>query len=106
MRFLLDEHLSPAIAKGLVRRSIDVATLTTAGLLGEDDEQIPDFAIRENRIIVTQDDDFLVLARRASHGGMVYSSQQSHSIGEYVRFLHLMSECMTADEMLNRIEFF
>jgi predicted nuclease of predicted toxin-antitoxin system len=59
IRFHLDEHVNPAIADGLRRRGIDVATTADAGLLGADDLLHIAFAMPEGRVICTNDEDFL-----------------------------------------------
>lgn len=106
MRFHLDEHVADAIAKGLRQRGIDVTTTAEAGLLDAEDAQHVNFALAANRVIVTQDADFLRLhAEEISHPGIVYYSQGSRSIGEVVRFLALMHECLKDDEMRGRVEY-
>ena len=62
IRFHLDEHVHGAIASGLRRRGMDVTTTAEAGLLSADDIDHIHFAIREHRVIFTQDEDFLSLA--------------------------------------------
>jgi predicted nuclease of predicted toxin-antitoxin system len=57
VRFHLDEHVSPAGAEGLRRRGIDVTLTHEVGLSGADDPEHIEFALRENRVIVTHDRD-------------------------------------------------
>ena len=64
MRFHLDEHLPHAIAEGLRRRGIDVTTTVEAGLRGASDDVHLAYALEQQRVIVTNDLDFLVLANR------------------------------------------
>ena len=52
-RFLLDEHLSPDVARGCRRRGVDVISLAEANLLGADDLQVLRAAARAGRILVT-----------------------------------------------------
>lgn len=106
MRFHLDEHVAGVIAAALRRRGVDVTTTADAGLLDSPDADHLAFALRENRVIVTQDSDFLRLhAAGARHAGIVYAAQGSRSTGEVIRFLALMHDCFTADEMRGRIEY-
>lgn len=106
IRFHLDEHIHPAIATGVRVRGIDVTTAAEAGLLGANDEQHLAFATREQRVIVTHDSDFLVLhANGKPHAGIAFCHHEARSIGEIVAALVLMNECLTADEMQNRVEF-
>jgi predicted nuclease of predicted toxin-antitoxin system len=65
IRFHLDEHVDPAIAVGLGRRGIEATTTVAAGLRGASDEAHLAFALREARVIFSQDDDFV---RHAASG--------------------------------------
>jgi len=106
MRFHLDELADHAIARGLRLRGIDVTTTTDAGLLGASDEAQLAYALREGRIVFTVDDDFLQLhADGAKHAGIAYCAPESRSVGEIVRYLCLMHDCMAVEEMRGRVEF-
>ena len=61
VRFQLDEHVSPAIARALRRRGIDAITAREADLLGAPDAEPLAHAHAQGRVMVTQDDDFLSL---------------------------------------------
>lgn len=105
IRYFLDEHVSTAIAKGLQKRGIDVLTVMDASLLGREDKELLSFVREEQRVIVTQDRDFLRLAaQEASHPGVVYAPQD-RSIGEMVRMLDLLSQVSDAEEMEGRVEY-
>lgn len=106
IRFHLDEHVDPAIADGLRRRRIDVTTARDAGLLGASDEDHLSFANNEQRVIVTNDSDFLRLhAEGCPHPGIVYGHQQSRSMGDILHRLGLIWEILEPGEMRGRIEF-
>lgn len=103
--YFTDEHVATAIANGLRKRGIDVLTVSEAGLLGSDDEHLLDFVREEQRVIVTQDRDFLQLAsRETNHPGVVYAPQE-RSIGEMVRMLDLLFQISAAEEMEGRVEY-
>jgi hypothetical protein len=106
IRFHLDEHVDPAIAVGLRRRGIDVTTTADAELLSADDPQHVVFALRERRVIFTNDSDFLTLNDEGTeHAGIAYCARTARSIGEIIRHLCLMHDCMTDHEMVGRIEY-
>jgi|SRR5262245_36190109 len=106
IRFHLDEHVAHAVADGLRRLGIDVTTTTDAGLLGLDDAAHVSFAWAQQRIIFTEDDDFLVLASQGmTHAGLAYCRQNTRSIGHIVRALELVWEVYEPSEMVGRIEF-
>ena len=105
IRFYLDEHVHPAVAAGLRRRGVDVLTTQEAGMLSASDKEHLLLAVREGRILFTQDDDFLRLQTQgAKHAGIVYVRQRT-SVGYIVRGLMLIYEVLSAEEMKNRIEF-
>lgn len=105
IRYFTDEHVAMAIANGLRKRGVDVLTVSEAGLLGTDDEELLAFVREEERVIVTQDRDFLQLAaQEPRHPGVVYAPQE-RSIGEMVRMLDLLFQVSDAEEMEGRIEY-
>ena len=84
-------------------RNIDITTTPEIGLLGATDEK--QLASQE-RVIFTQDDDFLVLHQRGlDHCGIVYCHQNSRSIGKNVRGLILIWEALEPLDMQNHVEF-
>jgi predicted nuclease of predicted toxin-antitoxin system len=106
LRFHLDENVSSAIATALKRAEIDVSTTSTAGLIGQSDTEQLAFAQRENRVIVTHDDDFLRIASiRDDHPGIAYCRKDARSIGEIVEQLVLMYEVLLPEEMKGRVQF-
>ncbi|MCC5666102.1 DUF5615 family PIN-like protein [Nostoc sp. CHAB 5784] len=60
IRFYLDENVSNAIADGLRRRGIDVTTTSEKGLIAASDAEQVVFAMSQNQVIFTHDDDFLI----------------------------------------------
>jgi predicted nuclease of predicted toxin-antitoxin system len=106
LAFHLDEHVHPAIASGLQRRGIDVTTTVEVGLGGSEDEQHVAYALAQDRVIVTHDDDFLALhSRGVPHAGIAYCHQGERTIGDILRHLLLMNECLGPKDMFGRIEF-
>jgi predicted nuclease of predicted toxin-antitoxin system len=106
IQFHLDEHVDPVIADGLRRRGIDATTTVETGLLSATDEEHLTLALRQRRVIVTCDRDFLVLARRGhAHAGIAYLQQGRYSAGEIIRRLVRLWEQRTSEEMFNHIEF-
>jgi predicted nuclease of predicted toxin-antitoxin system len=102
----MDEQVDRAIAEALRRRGINLTTTPEARLLGAIDEEQLAFAISQQRVIFTRDDDFLALHQRGvEHYGLVYCHQNSRSIGEIVRGLILIWEVLEPSDMQNHIEF-
>lgn len=106
IKFHLDEHVHPGVANGLRQRHIDVTTTPDAGLLGAEDSEHIAFALAQGRVIVTHDDDFLILHNQGTpHAGIAYCHQHRRSIGYIVRALTALWSRATPDEMANRLEF-
>jgi len=106
IRFHLDEDVDNAIAAGLRRRGIDVTTSTDAELLGASDAEQLAFARKDDRVLVTHDDDHLQhAASGVEHAGIVFCRQGSRSVGQMIASLKLIHDVLTSDECRDRIEF-
>jgi uncharacterized protein with PIN domain len=105
IKFYTDEHVAKAVVRGLRQRGVEVLTVLEAGMLGASDEEHLKRARNEDRVIFTQDDDFLRLhAAGADHAGIVYASQQT-PVQDITRGLMLIYQVLTAEEMRGQIEF-
>ena len=105
VRFYTDEHVPGAVVDGLRRRGFDVLTVPEAGALGASDEAHLALALREGRVVVTQDADFLRLAAGgAPHAGIVYAPQGT-SVGDLVRGLVLVGRVLAAEDMTGHVEY-
>ncbi|GMT48906.1 MAG: hypothetical protein IEMM0008_0445 [bacterium] len=105
IKYYTDEHVSKAVVKGLRGRGLDVLTSQEAKMLGVPDEEHLSLAADLERVLFTQDDDFLRLhAKGISHCGIVYASQQA-SIGDVIRGLTLIYQVLDQNDMKNHIEF-
>lgn len=106
IRYHLDEHCPGALAEGLRRHGIDVTTTPEAGLLSASDEQQMAFATADNRVIFTQDEDFLrINATGIAHPGIVDCHQQKYSVGDLIRLLVLVWEVYDSDKLRDRVEY-
>ncbi|MEO0519141.1 MAG: DUF5615 family PIN-like protein [Cyanobacteria bacterium P01_A01_bin.116] len=106
IRFHLDENVSNTIADGLRRRGIDISTTPEQGLIAASDEEQLAFAYSQQRVIFTQDRDFLILHSAGSeHAGIAYCIKGSRSVGDIIRGLVLIWEVLSADEIEGKIEF-
>lgn len=105
VKFYTDEHVSKAVVNGLRQRGVDVLPVTEAGMLGASDEEHLAYAKNEERVMFTQDDDFLRLhAAGAAHTGLVYARQQTPT-GQVILGLILIHELMTPEDMQGHVEF-
>ncbi len=106
IKFHLHESVSNAIALGLRRRGMNVTTTSEAGLIGVSDREQIAFALFENQILTTHDDDFVILHRSGIiHAGITYCNQKRRSIGEILNTLILIWETLEPEDMNNQLEF-
>ena len=105
VRTYLDEHGPRAVQRGLHQRGVDAVTVSDVGMLGASDAEPLTDALRTQRVLFTQDADFLRLAAAGiPHAGIVYALQ-GRSIGEIIRGLMLIYQMLEGDEMAERIEY-
>jgi predicted nuclease of predicted toxin-antitoxin system len=106
VKFYLDEHIPKGVVEGLRRRGVDVLTVQEAGRSGDSDQKQLAFAVREGRVLVTFDDDFLRLdAAGVPHRGIIFSQTGSRTVGELIDGLMLIANVIDPDEMKNHIDF-
>jgi len=58
-RFLVDENVPEDLIIVLKEKGYDIKSIANFGLKGRDDKEVFDLARKENRILITQDRDFL-----------------------------------------------
>jgi hypothetical protein len=105
IRLYMDENVPKSVTEGLRRRGYDVLTPRDVGQLGIEDHLQLSLATQLERVLVTRDVDFLILASTGIyHAGIVFAGQHI-SIGDFISGLELIIGAMTADEMINRIEY-
>jgi NAD(P)-dependent dehydrogenase (short-subunit alcohol dehydrogenase family) len=85
-----DVHVVFAIVQGLRRRGMDVVTAQDRGREEADDAELLAEALADQRAMLTNDADFLVLAAYHGAGGEAFAPiyfwpQQGRSIGEMIR---------------------
>jgi predicted nuclease of predicted toxin-antitoxin system len=86
-RFHLDENVDPAIADAPRRRGVDVTTSQQVALLCADDGKQLAYELSQSRVLVTHDDDFLILAQEiAQFAGIAYCHPEVRSIGQIIAF--------------------
>ena len=110
LQLYMDQHIPAAVTRGLRRRGVDVLTTEGDHAANWDDEEILARATDLERIVFTQDDDFLAIGHHwqlagRDFAGIVYAHQLRITIGQAIADLELISKIMTAEEMRNRIEF-
>ena len=106
MRFHLDEHVSSALAAALRMHGFDVTTAVDAGLLEADDELHIEHALRDGRVIITHDRDYLAFdAKGIPHAGIGYCHQQKYSVGQLLMMCLLLDQCYGTDGLHGQVEY-
>jgi len=112
VRLYVDEDAGEnAVVHGLRARGIDVLTTTEAHRCGATDSEQLAFATQQGRTIYTFNvSDFARLHREwisqgIDHHGIIVLPDQRYSIGEKIRQLGRLVGSVTAEEMVNRIEY-
>lgn len=106
----MDENVPRPITLGLRLQSVDVITVQEDGYSGFTDPQVLDRATELQRVVLSQDEDFLIEAnRRKTEGinfaGVIYVHQRSVSIGNCVRDLEIIAKATNSEELANRVQY-
>jgi len=85
-----DEHLHFGIVAGLRRRGMDVVRVQERGQCGMDDEILLATATAETRLMLSNDQDFLIIhhnwqAAGRTHTGIIYWHQTKLPVREAIR---------------------
>ncbi len=101
----MDEHVPRAVAEAMRRRGVDVLTAQEAGLTGIPDVEHLAIASSRNRVVVTQDADYLRLhAAGIHHRGVAYVPQGT-PLRHFIARLTVLVEVLDADDMIDHVEF-
>lgn len=112
VRLYVDEDANEhAVVQGLRLRGIDVLTTIEAGRSGDSDEEQLAFAVSEARAIYTFNVGHFArlhaeyLTRGVEHHGIIVIPDQRYSVGEKIRRLAGLLRRVSAEEMMNRMEY-
>jgi hypothetical protein len=106
----MDHHVPRAITNGLRLRGVNVITAAEDGAGELGDPALLERATDLDRVLFTQDDDFLAEAtRRQRQGqpfnGVIYAHQLHVSIGRCIRDLELVSKVGEPRDMVDQTLF-
>jgi predicted nuclease of predicted toxin-antitoxin system len=84
-----DESIWIPVADGLRRRGWTVHTARDEGTLGDPDREQLRYAVENDWVLLTFDDDFLSLVegQGLEHRGLIYVRQAGRQIGEVVKLV-------------------
>jgi hypothetical protein len=112
IRLYFDEDANDTeLLEALRLRGIDAISVASSGMGGRDDEQQLTWATGQGRVLYSFNrGDFCRIhsewmrAGRA-HSGLIIGFQQRYTVGEQMRRLLRLHNEVTAEQMLNRLEF-
>jgi len=104
----MDENVNRAITVGLRQPGIDVVTVQEDGFAGSPDDEILGRSSRLKRVLLSQDDDLLRVARRrqaegAHFNGVIYAHPLRITIGECVRDLERVATATGPQELVDSV---
>lgn len=110
LQLYMDVHINAAITAGVRRRGIEVLTAQEDGSRRFEDVLLLDRATALQRVLFSQDEDFLTIARerqisRVFFAGLIYGHQLAATIGKYVLDLELLCLVLDPEDMANRVEY-
>jgi hypothetical protein len=110
LAFYMDHHVRAEITSGLRRRGIDVLTAFEDGASELPDDELLSRAQQLNRVVVTQDEDFLSLANKwqttsREFAGVVFALRQDRMIGKTIEHIELIAHLLSDDEIRGRVEY-
>ena len=106
----MDEHIHKGITEELRQRGVDVLTVQEDGRTGTPDPLVLDRATELQRVIFTQDQDFLAEANRRqvegmSFAGVIYAHQRLVTIGDCIRDLEIIAKASDPEDLANCVQY-
>lgn len=112
LRVAADENFNGDIVRGLLRRNphIDIVRVQDVGLSGAGDPSVLEWAVSENRVVVTHDVSTLVkyaFDRMATGQRMpgVFAAPSDVSIGQMIDDITLLAECSVDGEWEGQVRY-
>ena len=107
-RLYMDVHVPAAITSAMRLRGFDVLTCQDDGTDEFDDKDLLERSTLLNRVLFTQDADFLEIGSAWQATGkafrtVIFAHQLGPSIGQIVEDLELILSVATEDELSNRV---
>ena len=104
-----DHNVDRAIVEGLRARGVDALTAMEDGMDRRPDELVFQRATDLGRVTVTNDSDFLAIARRWQReghyfAGLIRAHQDGISIGDVIEDIEIIAKVKEPNEMANYIE--
>jgi len=103
MRFLADENVASSVVENLRNAGHDVKDVKEEKLYGIADREILQLAVKEGRIIVTHDKDFIHVPSKINHRGIVLLRLQNRVPKNVAETLLRVLKSSLARKIKNRL---
>ncbi|MBD2359748.1 DUF5615 family PIN-like protein [Anabaena minutissima FACHB-250] len=108
--FYIDENVHRGITNGLRLRGVDVLTVQEDGRTGFRDPLILERATELERVLFSQDEDFLaeancLQAKQINFAGVIYAHKLRVSVGDCIRDLEIIAKTAYLEELKNRVQY-
>ncbi len=110
LKIYIDENVDTRVAEGLRKRGIKAFSAVEKRMAGVSDIEHFKHASNLEAVIFTHDHHFLEIANSITkegkhHRGVIFIGMNQLSVGECIKRLALYAEVLSAEEMINKIEF-
>jgi len=102
LALLADEHVPSAVITALSSNGFDVLAVARE-CAGIDDDAVLSLAVKERRIILTNDRDFAALADQRDHAGILLYAQSTPDPGNVTRVVRRIDRLFEADTLENEV---
>lgn len=104
MKFLADEHVDSAYLSALRSNGYTVRAVGDAYEAGDSDDRLIAAGRAENLVILTNDVDFVRLARNHDHSGIVKYDRFDHTPRDFVRAIDRIDRHIPISEFDDHVE--
>jgi hypothetical protein len=106
----MDENVPLPITNGLRQRDVDVLRVQEDNHQNTPDIVILDRAMDLQRVVFTQDEDFLAIANRrqqegVNFSGVIYAHQQKVTVGDCIRDLEIVAKVNEPEDLVNCVQY-
>jgi predicted nuclease of predicted toxin-antitoxin system len=106
----MDVHIPAAVTLALKQKGVDVLTAQEDGASRLEDGPLLERASSLNRVIFSQDSDFLAEAnlrqrKGLAFAGVIYGHQLAVTIGQCIRDLEMIAKVGEPEDLAGRVEF-
>ncbi|WP_248908804.1 DUF5615 family PIN-like protein [Halocatena marina] len=103
LTFLADEHVDRAYVRALLSNGYDVHAVGIDYTSGIADETHLSTCVEEDRIIISNDRDFVRLGQIHEHAGIIMYTNHNLPVGAFVRAIRRIDRHLITDELANQI---